>query len=212
MPYTRAVASTNDDTTVPRPSALAPRFSPGDTILHYRVLEPLGKGGMGEVYLVRDVKLQRDVAAKFLPLNLAADTEAVARFEREAVAAARVTHQNVVRIYSIERNGSEPFITAEYIRGTDLSTSIRQGPLSIDAVGSLVSAIAAGLAAAHAEAVVHRDIKPQNIRVRPDGTPVIVDFGLGKLLAVGATDSTQPLVTRANELVGTINYMSPEPS
>lgn len=166
---------------------------------------------MGEVYLVRDEKLRRDVAAKFLSRKLMSDVGAVSRFKREAIAAARITHQNVVRIYSIETNAAgEPFITAEYIKGTDLTTHIRGGPVLLQTAGALIAAIAEGLAAAHAQAVVHRDLKPQNVRVRPDGTPVIVDFGLGRVLSVRASDSTEPQVTQPNQIIGTVNYMSPE--
>ena len=206
------MSTADDATTQPRPPTLArtARLNAGDRILHYRILEHLGKGGMGEVYLVRDETLQRDVAAKFLRNDLVGNAEAVARFQREATAAARITHENVVRIYSIEANAGDPFITAEYIKGTDLTTIIKNGPVPLETAGPILAAVSQGLAAAHAASVIHRDLKPANIRIRPDGTPVIVDFGLGKVLSVGTADPTQPQVTLPHQLLGTVQYMSPE--
>jgi len=186
------------------------RLNAGDRILHYRILEHLGEGGMGDVYLVRDETLQRDVAAKFLRGDLLGNAEAISRFQREATAAARIAHENVVRIYSIEPNRGDPFITAEYIKGTDLTTVIKNGPVPLETAGAILTAISRGLAAAHAASVIHRDLKPANIRIRPDGTPVIVDFGLGKVFSAEATDTTQPQVTGADQMVGTVQYMSPD--
>lgn len=123
------MSTADDATTQPRPPTLArtARLNAGDRILHYRILEHLGKGGMGEVYLVRDETLQRDVAAKFLRNDLVGNAEAVARFQREATAAARITHENVVRIYSIEANAGDPFITANTSKVLISRRSSRRG-------------------------------------------------------------------------------------
>ena len=185
------------------------------TVSHYQIIKELGRGGMGEVYLAEDTKLERKVALKFLPKHLTADKEARLRFEREAKAAAALNHPNIVTIHEIGEHEGQVFIAMEHVEGRtlkdvmsvgtgrDLSLPITHHPLPLAQVLDIASQIAAGLAAAHAKGIVHRDIKPQNILVDKDGKVKILDFGLAKLK--GASRLTQEAFA-----MGTVHYMSPE--
>jgi serine/threonine protein kinase/Tfp pilus assembly protein PilF len=176
----------------------------GKTISHYKIIEEIGRGGMGEVYLANDLKLERKVAIKFLPQHLTEDNENVERFEREAKAAASLNHSNIITIYEIAEEDNQIFIVMEYVEGTtlrDLINSNTQFPVPnyID----LISQLCAGLSEAHQEGIVHRDIKPENILIDKKNNVKILDFGLAKLK--GVTNLTQDSST-----LGTIRYMSPE--
>lgn len=212
--YCPSMTTRDSDSTIPKVQPEHPssgeRFAPGARVLHYQIVELLGKGGMGEVYLARDERLGRDVALKFLPETVVKDQQVLDRFHREAQAAARISHESVARVYAIEYLGIEPFIASEYVRGTDLSHAIQQGTLTRETAYPALIQVAAGLAAAHAKGVIHRDIKARNIRLRPEGAAVIVDFGLGKILVFEADDPTQRVLTRDNQLLGTVFYMAPE--
>ena len=146
----------------------------------YEVVEPIGTGGMGEVYRARHIKLRRDVAIKVLPPNFADDPERLARFEREARTASALNHPNIVTIYDIGECDGTTYIAMELVEGRTLREVIAEGPLTIDQTLHLASQIADGLARAHAAGIVHRDIKPANIMLTPDGLAKILDFGLAK--------------------------------
>ena len=174
----------------------------GSTILHYKVLEKLGQGGMGVVYLAEDIKLGRKVALKFLPHHISADSEAKARFEIEARAAAALNHPNIATIYSIEESDNGVFIAMELIEGIELKKKIREDKISVEEGIDIAIKICEGLEAAHKKEIIHRDIKSSNIMITEDGKIKIMDFGLAKL---GGEN-----LTKMGTTLGTIAYMSPE--
>ena len=160
----------------------------GSLLGSYQVLSKLGEGGMGEVYRARDTKLNRDVAIKILPDVFAHDTERVARFAREAQTLASLNHPNIAQIYGILEEGGEQHVHAlvmELVEGEDLSVLIARGPLPLPEALPIARQIAEALEAAHEQGIIHRDLKPANIKVRPDGTVKVLDFGLAKALDPG---------------------------
>ncbi len=175
----------------------------GKTISHYTILEKLGEGGMGIVYLAEDTKLARKVALKFLSRSAALPEEEHKRFINEAQAAASLNHANISTIYEIEDSDEGPFIAMEYIDGDNLSDRISGGPLPIEDSIELTIQILKGLDQAHGQDIVHRDIKSANIMIKRNGTAKIMDFGLAKL-----SDRTR--LTREGAAPGTVAYMSPE--
>jgi serine/threonine protein kinase/Flp pilus assembly protein TadD len=182
----------------------------GKAISHYRIIEKIGQGGMGEIYLAEDARLERQVALKFLPRHLTEDREARTRFEREAKAAAALSHPNIVTVYEIGEHEGQVFIAMEYVEGQtlkDLIASCRPpstvNRLPISQVFEISTQICSGLAAAHAKGIVHRDIKPQNILVDKDNHVKILDFGLAKLKGISS-------LTKESSTLGTVHYMSPE--
>jgi serine/threonine protein kinase/tetratricopeptide (TPR) repeat protein len=172
-------------------------------ISHYKVIEKLGEGGMGEVYLAEDLKLERKVAIKFLPQHLTKDKENVERFEREAKAAAALNHPNIVTIYEIAEDDNQTFIVMEYIDGESLRDKINRGISNLDEIISLCKQICEGLQEAHKAGIVHRDIKPENILIDKNDRVKILDFGLAKLKGISK-------LTKEASTLGTIHYMSPE--
>jgi eukaryotic-like serine/threonine-protein kinase len=172
-------------------------------ISHYKVIEKLGEGGMGEVYLAEDLKLERKVAIKFLPQHLTKDKENLERFEREAKAAAALNHPNIVTIYEIAEDDDQTFIVMEYIDGESLRDKINRGISNLDEIISLCKQICEGLQEAHKAGIVHRDIKPENILIDKNDRVKILDFGLAKLKGVSK-------LTKETSTLGTIHYMSPE--
>ena len=175
----------------------------GQTISHYKITAKLGEGGMGVVYKAEDTKLKRPVALKFLAPHLLQDEEARKRFQREATAAAGLSHPNICTVYEIGEEGGQTFLAMEFIEGESLEKKIERGPLSLKEALGFTRQVADGLAAAHAKGVVHRDIKPGNLIVTPEGRVKILDFGLA-LLTEGSK------LTQLDTTVGTVAYMSPE--
>jgi len=176
---------------------------PGTVVGQYIIEAKLGRGGQGVVYLGRDTHLNRRVALKFLPPALVDDVSARLRFIREAQTAAAVQHPNVCRIYAIETTDEgEPFIAMAYCQGVTLRQALNDAVLSIADAVDIAAQIAAGLSAAHAQGVVHRDIKPGNVMLTDEGVKIL-DFGLARFL-----DSSQ--ITSAGSLLGTASYISPE--
>jgi Tol biopolymer transport system component/predicted Ser/Thr protein kinase len=174
----------------------------GRTVLHYRIVEKLGEGGMGVVYKAEDTKLDRTVALKFLPAHLHASADDKARFTQEGKAASALNHPNVCTIHDIQELDGQMFIVMEYVDGQTLRERI--GNISQKQAIEIGIQLADGLAAAHEKGIVHRDIKPENIMVRKDGIAVIMDFGLAKLRG------TVSRLTKEGSTIGTAGYMSPE--
>jgi len=176
----------------------------GKTILHYKILEKIGEGGMGVVYKAEDTKLERTVAIKFLPRQIAVNSEERERFKIEAKAAASLNHTNIATIYAIEEVDGDTFIVMEYIKGKELKElTTADGELSIKDVTNYATQIAEGLKAAHKKGVTHRDIKSSNIMITDEDQVKIMDFGLAKVRG-GAQ------VTKVGTTLGTAAYMSPE--
>jgi len=176
----------------------------GQTILHYKILEKLGEGGMGEVFKAQDTKLDRFVALKFLPSQLIASEDDKARFIQEAKAASAMNHPNVCTIYDIQENDGQLFIVMEFVEGKTLKD--KRDSISEKQILEIGIQAAEGLAAAHEKGIVHRDIKPENIMIRKDGIAQIMDFGLAKLYS----GSEVSRLTKAGTTMGTMGYMSPE--
>jgi len=189
-------------------------MEPGRNLLHYRLVEKIGEGGMGVVWRAADTTLDRDVAIKFLPEELAQSPDRLARFEREAKAIAALNHPGIVTIHAVENVEGLHFIVMELVQGRPLSDLIPTDGLSQERFFTLAVPLADAVSAAHARGITHRDLKPGNIMVTEEGQLKVLDFGLAKLVAdVSDDDSSESAtrtVTRDGAIVGTVAYMSPE--
>ncbi|HKK21632.1 MAG TPA: protein kinase [candidate division Zixibacteria bacterium] len=178
-------------------------IAPGTTVAHYRIVSRVGAGGMGEVYLAEDTRLNRRVALKFLPKNLSADPEMRSRFIREAQAAAKLDHPNIVPVFEVGDHQGDPFFSMVHVEGRSLRDIIRSESHEIGWICDIAIQLCEGLRAAHEKGIVHRDIKPSNILIDSSSRARIVDFGLA---SVAAADN----LTKTGSTIGTIGYMSPE--
>ena len=194
-------------------------LSPGTRIGNFEILDGIGAGGMGEVYRARDSKLNRDVAIKVLPQAFVVDAERLARFKREAQVLASLNHTNIAAIYGFEDGEGVPALVLEFVDGPTLADRIAQGRIPVDETLAIARQLADALEAAHEQGIVHRDLKPANIKLRPDGTVKVLDFGLAKAiepersLSPGHSMSptiTTPALTQLGMVLGTAAYMSPE--
>jgi len=187
----------------------------GKTLSHYRVLEEIGRGGVGVVYRALDTTLGREVALKILGPSALREPEQERRFQQEARAAASLAHPAVSVIYEIDEADGATFIAMELVRGEPLSTALARGPLSPDRALELAIEVAEGLAEAHARGVVHRDLKPKNVMLTASGHVKVIDFGLAKTVhrrspADSGADTPVRGDSDAGRIVGTAAYMSPE--
>jgi serine/threonine-protein kinase len=188
----------------------------GRTISHYRIIEELGAGGMGQVYLAEDVRLGRKVAMKVLAPKLVTDQERVRRFAQEARAASALNHPNILTIHDIGQVGDIHFIATEFVDGETLRARLDRGPLQLMEVLEIATQVGSALAVAHDAGIVHRDVKPENVMLRPDGYVKILDFGLAKLTVSGFANDAVDGITRSvmetnpGVVLGTFSYMSPE--
>lgn len=191
-----------------------PTFARGHQIENYRIVRRLGSGGMGEVYLAEDARLDRKVALKLLPPHFMVNPDRVRRFEREARAASALNHPNIITIYDIGQANSTHFIATEFVEGKTLRQLINERSFTLSETLNVIIQVVDGLSEAHAAGIVHRDIKPENIMIRSDGYVKILDFGLAKLTTQQITDADleKPTLLQSNPglVMGTAQYMSPE--
>ena len=196
-------------------------LTPGTRVGPYEVTALIGEGGMGKVWRAHHTALKRDDALKVLPDAFASDPDRLARFRREAQVLASLNHPNIAHVYGLEQSDGVQALVMELVEGPTLADRIAQGPIPVDEALPIAKQIAEALEAAHEQGIIHRDLKPANIKVRPDGTVKVLDFGLAKALEpVGrARRSTRPqsptitspaMMTGVGVLLGTAAYMSPE--
>ena len=190
-------------------------FNPEQSVLHYRILEKLGEGGMGEVWLAQDSRLDRKVALKVLPEKMAADPDRRGRFEREAKAIAALNHPNIVTVFAVEEWEGLHFLAMELVEGDSLSSLIPPAGLPLKRIFDLAIPMADALSAAHERGITHRDLKPDNVMVGADGRVKILDFGLAKwadnaLATDDGIEMATATVTQEGKILGTVAYMSPE--
>src|SRR4030043_1750253 len=190
-------------------------FAPGERVKHYEIIELIGKGGMGEVYLARDTILDRKVAIKFLPEEMQTDDLARIRLLREAKAGTALDHPFICKIYEEGEVDGKAFFVMEYVEGADLRSKMDKGPIPLRDVLQTTLEIAEALDYAHSKGIIHRDLKPANVMLTPQGHAKVMDFGLAKhFLLDGKADIAKTLTQAAlpgqGALVGTLAYMSPE--
>jgi len=178
----------------------------GKRLGKYQIESLIGRGGMAAVYRAHDTALNRSVAIKVLDPALAVDPKAVERFRREAVTSANLEHPSIVRVYDVEQSGDLHYMAMRFVQGTTLREILRDnGALPVDVIVNIVKPIAAAIHYAHLHGVIHRDVKPGNILVEPDGTVLLTDFGIAR-----AADNTQSSLTAHGHVMGTADYLAPE--
>src|SRR6266853_3611700 len=192
----------------------------GTKLGRYEIRSKIGEGGMGEVYLADDTRLRRKVALKVLPENIAADTDRLLRFEREAFAASGLNHPNILTIFEFGAADKTHFLASEFVEGESLRERMRRPGMTVSETLEIAIQIASALQAAHEAGIIHRDIKPDNVMIRTDGYVKVLDFGLAKLSEPGAVatgsvsdpeaQTRMQLQTQAGMIMGTVAYMSPE--
>jgi aminoglycoside phosphotransferase (APT) family kinase protein len=194
-------------------------LQPGQQLLHYRLIDKIGEGGMGVVWKAVDSNLDREVAIKVLPDELSADQERLARFEREGKTLAALNHPNIATVHGLHVEDAHAFLVMELVDGEDLSVRMERGALPVDEALDVIRQVADALDAAHEQGIVHRDLKPANVLRTPDGTVKVLDFGLAKMFGgdpgeSGADPAMSPTITslgtQAGMILGTAAYMSPE--
>ncbi|UCD51667.1 MAG: protein kinase, partial [Phycisphaerales bacterium] len=188
-----------------------PRLEAGSRIGHFRIEREIGRGGMGIVYLAQDITLGRSVAVKSLPPELMAERKVRSRLEREARLLASLSHPNIATIHEeVEEAEGTVYLVLEYVPGRTLAERIAAGPLRLAEALSIACQTAAALAAAHEHGIVHRDVKPGNIKITPEGNVKVLDFGLAKAMEEAGTQGPQSTITQPGRVMGTPAYMSPE--
>ena len=187
-------------------------LTPGTRLGHYEIVAAIGEGGMGEVYRARDPRLDREVAVKVLSASLAEDRNALARFEREAMSVAKLSHPNILSIFEFAHDAGTAFVVMELVEGETLRARLTRGPLPARRAVTYALQIAKGIAAAHARGITHRDLKPENVMITRDDHVKILDFGLAKPVETGDVDLTRAggVTTSAGMILGTFGYMAPE--
>jgi serine/threonine protein kinase len=193
-------------------------IEPGQHLLHYRLIEKIGEGGMGVVWKATDTSLDREVAIKVLPGVFADDAQRLARFEREAKLLAALNHPNIASVYGLHEHQDVRFLAMEYVQGEDLARRLARGPLSVDEALDVARQVAEALQSAHDSGVIHRDLKPANVVIAPAGQAKVLDFGLAKAFEVDPSEQVSPSLsptltsagTVAGVILGTAAYMSPE--
>ena len=186
------------------------KLAAGTRVSHYEIVRSIGAGGMGEVYLAEDTRLNRRVAIKFLPSDSVADEQANSRLLREAQAAATLEHPHICAVHEIGEADGRQFIVMQYVEGETLADRLKRAPLPLKAALDVAVQVADALAEAHAHGIVHRDIKPANIIINPRGQVKVLDFGLAKRIVVDSEDKTQKRLSQSGVIMGTVAYMSPE--
>jgi len=187
----------------------------GSTLGPYKIIAPIGSGGMGEVYRARDTRLSRDVALKVIHAEVAREPERIKRFEQEARAAGALSHPNICAIYDLGTFEGSPFVVMELLEGESLRAKLEAGPVPVRKALDYIAQAARGLAVAHEKGIVHRDLKPENLFVTKDGRLKVLDFGLAKrdVAAGDGSETSSPTAARPTEpgaVLGTVGYMSPE--
>src|ERR1044071_6053350 len=191
-------------------------LAPGAKLGRYEIRSKIGEGGMGEVYLARDLKLNRTVALKFLPAEVAADEKRMQRFIQEARTASALNHPNIVTVFEIDDDNNPPYIASEFIDGETLRERLSRERVSVNETIDFAIQIASALVAAHEAGIVHRDIKPENVMIRRDGIVKVLDFGIAKVIdgPLSVVDREAPtrlgIRTEPGMVIGTTAYMSPE--
>lgn len=170
----------------------------------YKIIRPIGQGGMANVFLADDLILDRQVAVKLLRYDFQDDKDAIRRFQREAMSASQLLHHNIVEVYDVDEEDGQQYIVMEYVNGTDLKSFIREkSPISLELSVNIMSQILSAIDLAHRSNIIHRDIKPQNILLTKDNKAKMTDFGI----AIALTDTS---ITQTNTLLGSVHYLSPE--